>query len=131
MLQRTKPFRLGPALGVVLCSVMFSFSLTSKANAQFQTYPIPSSIEIIIASTNGIINVTTIGDPCNPVLPATVVRLDRVTCNVQATTPSLVSFVSPNLFTRCYVEFGSIFPNELFVDGTCSYDPVSQRLIVF
>ena len=131
MFHKTKPFRLIATFGIMLSGVMFSFSLTSKAHAQFQTYPIPSSIEIVIASVNGIIDVTTIGDPCNPALPATVVRLDRETCNVQATTPSLVSFVSPNLFTRCYLEFGSIFPNELFVDGTCSYDPLSQKLIVF
>ena len=131
MFQKRKSFRLSAALGVMLGGVLLSFSLTSKANAQFQTYPIPSTIEIVIASVNGIIDVTTIGDPCNPVLPATVIRLDTVTCNVQATTPSLVSFVSPNLFTRCYLEFGSIFPNELFVDGTCSYDPVNQKLIVF
>ena len=129
MSQKTKPTRLIATLGVMLSSVMFGFCLTSTAKAQLQTYPIPSHIDIIIASTNGIIDVTTSGNPCNPALPATVVRLDRETCNIQST-PSSIQFRSPDSFTRCFIDLGFIFPNMLYVSGTCDYEPFGQRLIV-
>ena len=130
MVKKTRSFRLISTLGIMLSGVMFGFSLASKANAQIQTYPIPSQMEIVIGSTNGIIDVTTIDNPCNPALPATVVRLDRVTCNIQ-TTPSFISIVAPNLLTRCYIDFGNIFPNMLYVSGTCSYEPFTQTVVVF
>lgn len=130
MSQRTKPFRLIAALGVLLSGFMFSFSLTSKANAQLQTYPIPSQIEMRLSAISGVGSIITAGNPCSSALPAAFVGINTiVTCNI-ASTPSAISMNITNTFSSCYIDIDLNFPNEMWISGTCTYNPASQTLIL-
>lgn len=130
MPRKIKPFRLIAALGVMLGGAMLGFSLTSKASAQFQRYPIPSQIEMRLSAISGVGSIITANDPCSPALPATFVGVNNIlTCNI-ASTPSAISMNIANTFSGCYIDIDINFPNEMWISGTCTYDPVSQTLIL-
>ena len=130
MFQKSNSFRFITTLGVTLSSVIFIFSLASKANAQFQTYPIPSQIEMRLSAISGAGSIITAGNPCSPALPASFAgTLNIINCNI-ASTPSAISLTIANSFSSCYIDININFPNEMWISGTCTYDPVSQRLIL-